>query len=391
MSKNDILIVTNYFPPETGAASNRIFSLAEQLKKQDYQVKVISPLPNYPLGKVQEGYRNRLYCNEKYKGIKTTRLFIFASNSSNKFVRLFSMLSYTVVLFFYLLFFKTPKRIIIQCSPLFVGYAAVLAGTLKNKDIILNVSDLWPLAGLEMGLLRQGTYYTILEKMERFIYKKSPTIIGQSQEILNHIKETVNCSSKRLFLYRNFPKFALPIETNNTTKDKIKIVYAGLIGVAQGIEKICTNVNFPSNMEFHIYGGGPMVDEVKTIAQKKSNVFFHGSLEREELHKTLMHYDATLIPLKNRIYGSVPSKIFEYSKLGLPILFFSKGEGADLVENLGLGIAIKKIDYALLEHKLQQIDNEEIVLPTKKEVLQSAETNFDLEKQFKNFEKKCLD
>ena len=53
----DILIITNYFPPETGAASNRIFHLAKGLQKHKYKVSVLTPLPNYPKGKVFEGFR----------------------------------------------------------------------------------------------------------------------------------------------------------------------------------------------------------------------------------------------------------------------------------------------------------------------------------------------
>ncbi|SEA49397.1 glycosyltransferase family 4 protein [Psychroflexus halocasei] len=392
-SKNkDILIVSNYFPPETGAASNRIFSLAEKLSKHQYNVKVISPLPNYPHGKVLKTYRGKFKVKETFKSIDVTRLFVVASKSSNKIIRLLSSLSFAITLFFYILFAKTPNRFIIQCSPLFVGFLAVLACKLKNKEIILNVSDLWPLAGLEMGILNDGFYYRILQKMESFIYKNSKKIIGQSNEILSHIKRTANCDDKFLFLYRNFPQFKRPelVSSSHTSSTRFRIVYAGLIGVAQGIETICKEVNFPSQMEFHIYGDGPMTQDLKEYINNKENIFYHGSLKREELHHILMTYDATLIPLKNRIFGSVPSKIFEYAKLGLPIIYFSDGEGANIVEDLNLGVAIREINYQLLENQFIKILNQKEVLPSKKEVLEIAEHHFNLEKQFNDFDRNCL-
>ena len=390
MLEKEILIITTYFPPETGAASNRIFALASQLKKNGYKVSVVSPLPNYPQGKVFKNYKNRFRVNENYEDISVTRLFIYASKSSNKFIRLLSILSYALVLFFYLLFSKTPKRFIIQCSPLFVGYFAVLAGKIRRKSIIVNVSDLWPLAGLEMGILSRGFYYNMLEKTELFIYKNSPVIIGQSEEILKHIDKRLSVHSKTLFLYRNFPDFEIKSIPNQATTNEYKFVYAGLIGVAQGIEEICKNVEFPENSSFHIYGDGPMADEVESICLEKERIFYHGSLSRQTLHEKLMVYDVTIIPLKNRVFGSVPSKIFEYSKLGLPILYFSEGEGADLVEKLGLGISQRTVYYGKLEQKIYKIVNGEINLPSKESVLELSKQHFDIEAQFEDFEKKCL-
>ena len=390
MMAKEILIVSNYFPPETGAASNRIFLLAEILKQYNYSPKVVSPLPNYPNGKIFSGYRRKLFFTEIYKGIKVDRLLLLASNSTNKIIRLLSMLSFSLNLFFFIILKKTAPVYIIQCSPLLVGFFAVIAAKLKGKNIILNVSDLWPRAGLEMGILNKGWYYDILLYMESYIYNNSDKIMGQSKEILTHVKSNLSKHEKPLLLYRNFPVFDRPKIKSEREISKFKIVYAGLLGVAQGIESIIKNINLPKGFELHIYGNGPMSSQVKDICKENSQLFYHGLLKREELHETLVNYDATLIPLKNRIYGSVPSKIFEYSKLGLPIIYFSDGEGADIVEKFNLGITQRQIDYNLLEIKLQQLSKNEIELPKKEHIQKTAYENFNVYNQFKNLQKKLF-
>ena len=52
-----ILIISNYFPPEIGAASNRIFLMAKSLKSELIDVEVACPFPNYPTGKIFPNYK----------------------------------------------------------------------------------------------------------------------------------------------------------------------------------------------------------------------------------------------------------------------------------------------------------------------------------------------
>ena len=68
----EICIVTNYFPPETGAASNRISFLATLLAKKGYKVTVLCPLPNYPKGQILKGYRRSFFRKEAQANISTT-------------------------------------------------------------------------------------------------------------------------------------------------------------------------------------------------------------------------------------------------------------------------------------------------------------------------------
>jgi hypothetical protein len=54
-----VLIISHYYPPEMGAASNRIHQLAKGLNR-NFEVTVLSPLPNYPEGRIFNQYRGKL-------------------------------------------------------------------------------------------------------------------------------------------------------------------------------------------------------------------------------------------------------------------------------------------------------------------------------------------
>lgn len=383
MKQKSILLISNYYPPEQGAAPNRIQVLARALHTNGYQVQVVCPLPNYPTGKVFSAFRGKLYAKAIEDGITVHRLWLWPSKSTSKFVRLLSMLSFAKSLALFFILKRIPKLVFVQYSPVFVGFTAVFWSWLLGKKTILNVSDLWPLAGLEMGLLNKGLYYSLLEKMEGFCYRKANVILGQSEEILEHI--TSKKITTKLFLYRNFPAFEPSEIVLKTPQLPIKIVYAGLLGMAQGISEILKKITIPEHIEFHIYGDGP---DAETISKPNNlQLIYNGSVTRSELHQELNHYDIAFIPLIKRIYGSVPSKIFEYSRLGLPLLYMAGGEGGELVKKHQLGWVVPVQDFEALQKFLNNLTSTELQKFPKKEVQQRAVKGFDFKLQFEEFQK----
>ena len=164
------MIITSYYPPEIVAASNRIYHLADGLKKE-FKVRIVTPLPNYPTGKILPEYRGKKKLVTLEEGIEINRLWIYASKAKNKFVRLFAMLSYSISLIWFFTWNKIPNKVIIQSPPLLVAFTAVLFLKSKNRRLILNVSDLWPSAGFELGALKKNFGYSILKKWNLLIIK----------------------------------------------------------------------------------------------------------------------------------------------------------------------------------------------------------------------------
>lgn len=374
------MIITSYFPPEIGAASNRIFHLAQGLKT-DYDVTVVTPLPNYPTGKVFAGYKGKFKVKSRDNNTTVIRLWLFASKSKNKFVRLFAMLSYSISLVWFFMWNKIPNKVIVQSPPLLVAFTCMLFLRSKKRKLILNVSDLWPSAGFELGALKEGLSYKILQKLERFNYKSADLVLGQSNEILTHVGKIT--SKPQLFLYRNYPNIKRTeiIETI-INSGPLRIVYAGLLGVAQGILMLCEKLDY-KHIELHIYGSGAEEEEIKLFIKNNTNlpVFFHGRIDRTLLHAELKKYDIVIIPLLNRIYGSVPSKIFEYAKLGMPMVYFGGGEGEDIINDYGLGWVAEAGNYSSLNSVLKKIDKTELTFDLRQKVQDVAYENFDFSAQ----------
>ena len=129
---NEILIISNYYPPEKGAAANRIEQLALKLQQNNYKVSVICPLGNYPKGELFPEYKGMFSVTEKRENITVKRLWIYPSVSKIIVVRILSVLSFSLSLFFYLLFKKTPHKVVVQSPPLLLSFISVLVLSWKK-------------------------------------------------------------------------------------------------------------------------------------------------------------------------------------------------------------------------------------------------------------------
>ena len=385
---DDILIISNYYPPEKGAAANRIEQLALKLNQNNYKVTVLCPLGNYPKGELFPEYKGKFSVTENLQNITVKRLWIYPSVSKNIFKRTLSVLSFSAVLFFYLLFKKTSYKVIVQSPPLLLSFISVFVLSLKRKKIILNVSDLWPLAAIELNALKKNSFsHKVSLFFERFIYSKATLIFGQSNEIISHIHSIF--PQKKCHLYRNFPDHQVEEPQSETNiNDSIKLFYAGLLGVAQGVFELCQKIELEGlNIELHVFGDGAEKLQIENLIKKnpRSRIFFYGMQERTVLQEKIKSFDIAIVPLKTRIYGSVPSKIFEYGALGFPILYFGGGEGETIVKENNLGWVAEVGNFESLNSTLIEISKtgKEQIQIMKKHVFNYAENNFDLDFQIK--------
>lgn len=353
-----VLIVSFYYEPELGAAPSRITNLAKGLKAMGVDVDVLTCLPNYPKGRVFDGYRRRFSMKETIDGIKVYRYWTYATVSKNPFKRVLAMTSYAMTMWSFAFkrkLIKSYDRIIVQSPPIMVSASAMLLfKKLYGKKVVLNVSDLWPGSAVELGFVREGSLsFKVLSRLERFIYKNAHSVMGQSHEIVEHVERMF--PGKSTFLYRNLQPVENVCLQPRERSSRLKIVYAGLFGVAQGVLPLLKSIDFVAlGVEMHLYGGGNQADEIlEYIKDGDKNIWYHGYVSKQEMNEELKKYDLSIIPLAASIHGAVPSKIFDLLPTGVPILFSGDGEGARIVKEWGFGLVSPYGDYKALEENIK--------------------------------------
>lgn len=352
-----ITVITQYYKPEMGAPQNRLYEMCRGLKENGADVSIITGMPNYPTGKIFAGYKRRLSMKEILDGIEVKRYWLYASNSRKAIPRIWNMTSFSFMVLFSLRYLRKRHNdyIIVESPPLMLGESALILARLTKARLILNVSDLWPLSAKELGAISEkGLAYRCLEKLEHHLYRKAHLCMGQSQEIVDYMSSH---GAKEVYLFRNGvdPSRFEGISVKPDS-DKVKLIYAGLLGFAQGIADICKSINFAElGVEFHIYGaGGEQMEIENYIASNQYNgIIYHGVVTRDELPYKLKEANMTLVPLVKNIYGAVPSKIYESMAAGLPILFVGDGEGARIVRENNVGLVAKTRDYKTLKENIR--------------------------------------
>ena len=386
-----VLIVSFYYEPEVGAAPSRITNLAKGLKTSGMDVDVLTCLPNYPKGRIFDGYRGSFSVKETIDGINVYRYWTYATVSKNPLKRVLAMTAFATTLWAFARrrkLIKSYDRVIIQSPPILVAASAiVLFKKCFGKHTILNVSDLWPMSAVELGFMREGSLsHRAMSRIERFMYRSADAVMGQSGEIVEHVLGML--PDKRTFLYRNLQ----PVQVEKQAKpkgQKLKIVYAGLFGVAQDMLSLLRGIDFVDlGVEMHLYGGGNQMAEIEEyISQGDKNIYYHGYVSKQQMGEELKKYDLSIIPLAAHIHGAVPSKIFDLLPEGIPILFSGEGEGARIVNEYGLGLVSPHGDYAALAQNIQafvDMTDEEYVALVNNCLCASRDT-FSYAKQMERF------
>ena len=367
-----LLILTQYFPPEVGAPQNRLFELAIRLQKLGVEITVITAMPNYPQMEIYEGYKNKKYVYEELEGLKIHRSKIFVSKSKSIVNRLRNYFS------FVLSSAKTGKRIkgnfdFLMCEspPLFLGYSALYLTRKKNAKLIFNVSDLWPESAEKLGVVTNKWLLKLAYNLEKKLYKKSVLITGQTQGICSNINQRFP-TIKTYWLPNGVDLSYYNPETieetnwrqkNKFTPDDFIFLYAGIIGIAQGLEIIINaakNFKNSTSLKFVLMGSGPEKEKLQLLKSelKLENVFFLEPVSKKEMPFALKSINAAIIPLKklDLFLGAIPSKIFENLAMEVPILLGVDGEARELFITKGnCGLFFEPENEADLIEKILQI------------------------------------
>jgi glycosyltransferase involved in cell wall biosynthesis len=345
-----ILFITDNFPPEVNAPATRTFEHCKEWVKKGDEVTVITCAPNFPKGKVYEGYKNKLYQKEEIEGIKVIRVWSYISANEGFAKRIIDFLSFAFMAFWVGLFKKTD--VIIATSPqFFTTWTAETLATLKRKPWVFELRDIWPESIRAVGAISgDSKIFKFLEKLELRLYKRASRVISVTESFKRNLiergidgeKVKVVLNGANLERFSKMKKDAALVEKYNL-EGKFVVGYVGTHGMAHKLDFILNS--WPKdNPNFHLILMGDGAEKSKLVELAKTlnipNISFIPSMLKEDVPAYLSLMDVSLVPLKKSdLFKTViPSKIFENSAMQIPILLGVEGESADIIQKYNAGL-----------------------------------------------------
>ncbi|KUO72793.1 MAG: glycosyltransferase WbuB [Desulfosporosinus sp. BRH_c37] len=365
-----ILMLTQYFPPEAGAAQVRLKELAKGLQRNGHQVTVVTAFPNHPSGVIPPHYRGHFRMKDEVEGIPVWRTWIYPVQRGRFWKRLLNYFSFVFSSFWGLSKAGKQDIIFFESPPLFLGITALVYGWFTRTRIIMNISDLWPESAVALGLVNSRWMIEAAESLEKLLYRKAWKISCQTEGIRDSLLQRGVPKEKVTFLPNgvNLELFA-PRERDLEMAKKLSInaedfvlIYAGTMGYAQGLESVIRTAEIlkdKTDLRFLFVGDGTEKPMLEALVKEKelSSVIFVDFQPVQEMPRYFSLSSASIVPLKkNKLFeGARPSKMFPALGSAVPVIYSGEGEAAELVLSSGGGVVVEPENSAELARAIVEL------------------------------------
>lgn len=349
-----ILVFSQYFYPE----NFRINILCRELVRRGHEVTVVTGYPQYPVGRIYDGYGFDIPYEKEWEGVTIHRVKVHPRGKG-----LLGMLRNTVD------YVVEANRWVNACgerfdavyvfevSPVTVGLPAVTYKRKFGVPMFFNLQDLWPENVEEVLGIRFAPLTWLINRIVDRIYTASDKILCTSEGFVENLRQRGVDEEKLVF----WPQFCPEPDLSGKERpevyreDACNIVFAGNLGDAQGLDLMVEAAAelLDTNICWHLVGDGRararLEQQVKELGLKK-HIYFHGRVDAAEADRYVHYADCAYLSFKNnKIFNmTLPAKLQTYLACGTPILAAAGGESAKVVGGNGIGFTCPPEKEALV-------------------------------------------
>lgn len=353
-----LLFITHNFPPEVNAPANRTHEHCRRWVADGHEVTVITGVPNHPRGVIFEGYENRWIQEETLDGIRVIRTWMYLTPNAGFARRIANYLLFAVTAVLASFRANKPDLVIATSPQFFAGVAGAIVSKLKRRPFVLEIRDLWPKSIVELGQLGPGPILSILEAVERWLYRSAAGIVVNTRTFIEHIRARGVDEGDIELVYNGIdPDRFQPRSPNQALlaehglADRFTVAYVGTLGLAHGLTllvDVAERMRDRPEICFVLIGDGADREKIEQEVARRGldNLVMLGLQPRDAMPDWIASIDLLLVMLRDLpVFETViPSKIFEFLAQERPVVLAAKGEIRRMMQEAGGALVIDPED-----------------------------------------------
>jgi colanic acid biosynthesis glycosyl transferase WcaI len=356
-----ILVVSQFFRPEPGAAQNRLGAFVDGLVDRGHAVTVVCEQPNHPAGVFQPGYGRRPWTVERRGALTVRRLWVAASPSKTLPRRAAFYASFAAGAFASVLGGRRHDVALVASPPLPPSLAAVAAVRIRRTPVVLDVRDVWGIAVQAVDVGRKAALLQAIDRAERRLFADADRVTAATRAFCEHIDRAAgrpvsvhvpNGVADELL--------ALP-DRARPAGGPLVVGYVGNFGLLHDLPVVLEAADRlrSEDVRFRLVGDGPLRDELRRERERRGldALELRPSVPGDRVGEVLMDCDVLLSPLAPHaaLDAVIPSKTYDAMAVGRPVVTSARGEAAALVRDNDCGVVVAPADPGALAGAIRRL------------------------------------
>ena len=359
-------LISQWYDPEGGSAAIP-GSIARALRRRGHTVSVVTGFPNYPTGRLHQGYRVLPLRREVMDGVPVVRVPLYPSHDRSPVRRALNFLTFMLsASTIGAAIVRRQQVALVYSTPGTVGLAGVVLRRLLRTPFVLYVQDLWPDTVVATGMVPGRLARVIEAALDPFcglVYRSASRIAVISPGMKDRLVERGVSPDRVDVIFNWVDEDVFGPRPTALSNDTFDVMYAGNLGDVQGLETAVQAMALLGDLpqvRLRLVGDGVARARLGDLARTlgvDSRVGFEGVRPVGEMADLMASAHAQLICLSDDplFHITMPSKLQAILACGRPVVTCAPGDVARVTDESGAGIAVPPGDPASLAQAVRTL------------------------------------
>jgi colanic acid biosynthesis glycosyl transferase WcaI len=386
-----ILLLNEYFPPDTSATAKFAAQVVEALAVK-HRVTVLAGRPSYDPAERHPRYflRREVRGNLAVERVGSTAYprFQMRRRVSNYLTYLSLAIPRALSI--------SSDIVLAMTDPPIEGIAGALVARLSGRPFVYNVRDLYPDMALGGSIVRPGSFTARWEAMHRWALRRAARVIVLGEDMRDRIVAK-GVDPARVVVSRDgivIPE-TLPSADNSVAREirgdfRFVLVHAGNVGFYGAWQTLISAVRIleKEGVGLVFIGEGAMKPQVEAMAQGCRAIRFLPFRPAGDVPLVLSSGDMHVVTVKRGLEGVVvPSKLYPTLAAGRPVLGVAPEESdvVRIIRRTGCGMAADPDDPNRVADAIRSVLRDSEQLQSMARRARESAFSYDRVKQLKIF------